>query len=102
MIMRVVDERSVGAVTAAPIALALAAALGAAGAASGQAAPPNAYYGAAESENGAPAPVGTTIVAVADGEVQDSIEVRERGRYGVDPDVDPAGEKLQVSGAVDS
>ena len=65
----------------------------------GQTAPPNAYYGAAVSSTGTDAPVGTTIVAVADGEIQDSITVERAGEYGSS---DPTADKLRVSSDVDS
>ncbi|MHC3381071.1 hypothetical protein [Haloarcula sp. H-GB5] len=65
----------------------------------GQTAPPNAYYGAAESTTGTDAPVGTTIVAVANGEVQDSVTVETTGEYGGS---DPTADKLRVSSDIDS
>jgi hypothetical protein len=64
-----------------------------------QTAPPNSYYGTAESSTGTEAPEGTTIVAVANGEVQDSITVDPAGRYGSS---EPTGDKLRVSSDVDS
>ncbi|WP_276250420.1 hypothetical protein [Haloarcula rara] len=65
----------------------------------GQPAPPNSYYGVAESENGTDAPRGIVIVAVANGEAQDSITVGSNGEYGSS---DPSGEKLRVSSSIDS
>ncbi|MFC6863881.1 hypothetical protein ACFQGE_10425 [Halomicroarcula sp. GCM10025817] len=64
-----------------------------------QTAPPNSYYGAAESSTGTEAPAGTTIVAVANGEVQDSITVEQAGQYGSS---EPTGDKLRVSSDIDS
>lgn len=64
-----------------------------------QTAAPNAYYGAAESSTGTPAPDGTTIVAVANGEVQDSITVDTAGEYGSS---EAAADKLRISSGIDS
>jgi len=64
-----------------------------------QTAAPNAYYGAAESSTGTPAPEGTTIVAVANGEVQDSIAVDTAGEYGGS---EATADKLRVSSDIDS
>jgi hypothetical protein len=64
-----------------------------------QTAAPNAYYGAAESSTGTPAPEGTTIVAVANGEVQDSITVDTAGEYGGS---EATADKLRVSSDIDS
>ena len=40
------------------------------------------YYGGVDDENGTPAPVGTTIVAVVDGTAEDQISVDPAGEYG--------------------
>lgn len=56
--------------------------------------PPAAYYGEV-TLNGDPAPAGTTITAVVDGEERGSITVSEAGQYG-GPNV--GDEKLQVNG----
>lgn len=63
-----------------------------AGTASGQGAP-SSYYGPAVAEDGTALPDGTTIIAVADGTVEDQITV-SGGTYGGD---DPLDEKLRVS-----
>jgi hypothetical protein len=73
----------------------LCAALGT-GVVSGQSTPSN-YYGTAETEDGTELPSGTTIIAVADGEVQDSIEVGPDGQYGGSG---PTDEKLRVDSGV--
>lgn len=64
-----------------------------------QTAPPNSYYGTVESSTGTEAPAGTTIVAVANGKVQDSITVDTAGQYGSS---EPTGDKLRVSSDIDS
>ena len=86
-------------VASAALAVLLIAAGVVAGPTLGQTAPPNAYYGAAVSSTGTDAPVGTTIVAVADGEIQDSITVGTAGEYGGSA---PTADKLRVSSDVDS
>ncbi len=54
---------------------------------------PVGYYGDAETEDGTPIPNGTTLVAVANGNVQDRIDISPSGQYGTE---DPTGPKLFV------
>ncbi len=90
-----------------PLAVALivllAAVAGGAALAAAQEDPPGEpanFYGEAVDEDGVEAPVGTTIVAVVDGDVEGEITVETDGEYG---DEDPFGEKLSLnSGAGDT
>lgn len=60
---------------------------------------PASYYGSVVDEDGTPAPVGTTIVAVVDGEVEGEITVSEAGSYGGSGAVDS---KITVDSSGDS
>jgi len=52
------------------------------------------FWGDIEDDDGTPAPDGTTIVAVVDGDVEDEITVDTTGEYG---DEDAFGEKLTIN-----
>lgn len=51
--------------------------------------PPANYYGTAVDEHGNPAPEGTTIIGVVDGEVEGEVVVEEPGTYGGEDELDP-------------
>lgn len=55
---------------------------------------PVGYHGDVETEDGTPIPNGTTLIAVANGSVQDRIDVSPSGQYGT---ADPTGPKLFVN-----
>lgn len=61
---------------------------------SGEVGDPGGYYGAAEDEDGDPIPPGAELVAVVDGDVEDTIEIEEAGKYGGPTGADP---KLTVT-----
>jgi hypothetical protein len=67
------------------IALIVVGLVAGAGAVAGQDDPPGEpvnFYGEAEFDDGQPVPDGTTIVAVVDGDVEDTINVSSAGQYG--------------------